>query len=447
MKKYLLPLLMFFSIWNFSGCTENSFMVFFDSNGGSAVKRIKVKEGHRVNKPDDPVKSGYKLVNWYRDKDLMLVFNFETDIINSDITLYAKWRIKRPTFTVTFNLNGGSGITPSPQTIEAGYIVIDPQVTPTNNGKIFAGWSGNKDSQGGADLFQLNTRTISGDTTLYAVWINDNIQNKLLAAINKIKNQPFVYAKGEQVLLLEGAVSDNVWIDYKNKKFLSKTYTVNNPILGRCIYLDNEIKYFYDLATLNKTTQSEAFEMLVYNEFYTPYIDRMIRYLNQGGENWQSSNGQYEISQTEANKITRYWAKLNGSGFVEEVGYRTTENGSGTDSAKIVFKYDPESLSYPETELGDRGSFTKLPTKKVTIHWSDKYNDAVVFQSESAGKYYINVSSSYIGRFREIFSGEKCNGENCWKSYQDKNYSREFKNTENTYEITGMELEVYAKKL
>ena len=66
--------------------------VTFDSWGGGEVASAVVKEGKRVKKPADPVKAGYSLEGWYKDKDRTEVWNFKEDKVTEDITLYAKWQ-------------------------------------------------------------------------------------------------------------------------------------------------------------------------------------------------------------------------------------------------------------------------------------------------------------------------------------------------------------------
>ena len=64
-----------------------SYTVTFDSNGGSAVAAIVVKEGEKVAKPENPTKDGYGFVSWLLD-DRPYDFNATVD---SNITLTAKW--------------------------------------------------------------------------------------------------------------------------------------------------------------------------------------------------------------------------------------------------------------------------------------------------------------------------------------------------------------------
>ncbi len=68
------------------GCAKE-FTVSFDSNGGSLINNIDVKENEKINKPSDPTKKGSIFAGWYYHDEL---FDFNTKI-TEDITLVARW--------------------------------------------------------------------------------------------------------------------------------------------------------------------------------------------------------------------------------------------------------------------------------------------------------------------------------------------------------------------
>ena len=70
------------------GCqSDKEYTVTFDSNGGSSVKSVKVKENEKVNKPSDPVRDDYIFDGWEYNND---IFDFDTKI-TKNITLKARW--------------------------------------------------------------------------------------------------------------------------------------------------------------------------------------------------------------------------------------------------------------------------------------------------------------------------------------------------------------------
>jgi uncharacterized repeat protein (TIGR02543 family) len=69
-----------------------SYTVIFESNDGSAVNRISVEPGKIITRPDDPVKPGYDFAGWFRDNETFeSEWNFATDKVTTNLTLYAKW--------------------------------------------------------------------------------------------------------------------------------------------------------------------------------------------------------------------------------------------------------------------------------------------------------------------------------------------------------------------
>jgi uncharacterized repeat protein (TIGR02543 family) len=50
-----------------------------------------VEKGGTIPKPADPVKANHAFGGWYRDAALPTPWNFDTDTVTVDITLYAKW--------------------------------------------------------------------------------------------------------------------------------------------------------------------------------------------------------------------------------------------------------------------------------------------------------------------------------------------------------------------
>lgn len=65
-----------------------SYNVIFDSDGGSEVEEQVIKSGNKVIKPKDPIKEDYEFVGWVLNND---IYDFDK-IVNSDITLVAKWK-------------------------------------------------------------------------------------------------------------------------------------------------------------------------------------------------------------------------------------------------------------------------------------------------------------------------------------------------------------------
>ncbi len=70
-----------------------SWMVSFDMQGhGTApAAQSDVKAGGTVEKPADPSADGYRFDGWYCDAACTQAWDFDEDIVQADLTLYAKW--------------------------------------------------------------------------------------------------------------------------------------------------------------------------------------------------------------------------------------------------------------------------------------------------------------------------------------------------------------------
>ena len=93
-----------------SNSTPTFYTVSFDAQGGSTVESLTVEQGKTVTKPTDPVKASFTFSGWHKERECTTPWNFTTDTVTADITLYAKWTpIPPATVTVTFTVKGGNG--------------------------------------------------------------------------------------------------------------------------------------------------------------------------------------------------------------------------------------------------------------------------------------------------------------------------------------------------
>lgn len=63
----------------------------FETNGGGSMDDITVRCGHPIPRPEEPVRKGYRFGGWYRDEELNELWDFENDLCEGDMTLYARW--------------------------------------------------------------------------------------------------------------------------------------------------------------------------------------------------------------------------------------------------------------------------------------------------------------------------------------------------------------------
>ena len=69
----------------------STWLVSFNSMGGSTVQSQSVADGEKATEPTVPTKTGYTFVEWCSDLALTTAWDFSTDVVSSNMMLYAKW--------------------------------------------------------------------------------------------------------------------------------------------------------------------------------------------------------------------------------------------------------------------------------------------------------------------------------------------------------------------
>ena len=141
------------------------YTVTFNSNGGSAVTSLaEVESGSKITAPtQSPTKDGYTFAGWYKDAAHNNLWNFATDTVTGNITLYAKWDVVP--YTINY-VDAGIHINKTSYNIESETFTLS---NPTNkDGYTFAGWY----SDIGLTIAAQTTITQGafGEKTFYAKW-------------------------------------------------------------------------------------------------------------------------------------------------------------------------------------------------------------------------------------------------------------------------------------
>lgn len=139
------------------------YTVNFESNGGSEVASLKVKEGSAVEKPTDPTKSGYLFNGWHIDSTLETLYDF-SEAVNKNLTLYAAWADENM-LSAKFYLNDGTDTVFTTVYFEAEDRVSKP-ATPVWAGHEFVGWYSDADC---TTEFKF-TKKCSENQAIYAKW-------------------------------------------------------------------------------------------------------------------------------------------------------------------------------------------------------------------------------------------------------------------------------------
>lgn len=73
-----------------------------------STKTIGIPYGQKIERPADPVKTGYSFAGWYKDKTLTQKWDFDHGIVTDHVTLYPKW-IKRTSSSGSSSSSRSSG--------------------------------------------------------------------------------------------------------------------------------------------------------------------------------------------------------------------------------------------------------------------------------------------------------------------------------------------------
>ncbi len=78
----------------FLGRQQPGMLIQFDSQGGTTVETVRQVYGELLTEPVPPTREGYQFTGWYRDTGCDSKWNFESDTVEEEITLYAGWEKK-----------------------------------------------------------------------------------------------------------------------------------------------------------------------------------------------------------------------------------------------------------------------------------------------------------------------------------------------------------------
>lgn len=142
--------------------TTKMYTVTFDSNGGSAVTSLNVKENETVTQPTNPTRSGYKFVSWLlNDKK----YDFGTKI-TGNITLKANWSKVTTTSNKTVAVTGVS-ISKTSLNLKVGEKnTLSATVSPSNATNKATTWKSSNTSVATVDASGNVTAVGAGSTTI-----------------------------------------------------------------------------------------------------------------------------------------------------------------------------------------------------------------------------------------------------------------------------------------
>ncbi len=223
----------------FDGCpaqNSNFKTVTFNTDGGSLIDSVSVRNGQTVSQPQTPVKNGYSFTRWYYlygsgSTYVKTTCSFPMTI-NEDKILYAEW--KTVTYNIIYNLDGGS----ISGTYETSYSILSETIelkNPTRNGYKFLGWYTSSNFGENSRISKIEKGS-SSDIVLYAKWetiqytITYNISDKGALSQTAVRS----YTIEDDVIILADPISSKYtfvgW--YNNSGFQTKVTTIPKGSTG-----------------------------------------------------------------------------------------------------------------------------------------------------------------------------------------------------------------------
>ena len=179
MKKFILLSLLLLTSLVLTACNEPgedvlpANVIFFtgNNNPNRIPTLIDVSLNETIERPEDPIRPGFRFEGWYLDVENTIPWDFENDILESSIVLYAKW--EPAILNIIYDTNGGQVVGEFNTEFRTGEFRALPNVTKP--GYNFVGWFtydwvDETSTRPGDPGLQAIPRTQSEDLFIYAHW-------------------------------------------------------------------------------------------------------------------------------------------------------------------------------------------------------------------------------------------------------------------------------------
>ncbi|MCH4895367.1 hypothetical protein E0494_01420 [Marinilabiliaceae bacterium JC040] len=234
------------------------YTVTFDTDEGSKIDVIKLREGLKITKPEDPVKDGFNFIEWQLEG---IKYDFNTPV-KKDITLRAIWKAI-PEYTITFNTNGGSKI--DAIKVREGLKITKPE-DPKKDGYRIIDW------QVDGKSYNFDT-PITKDITISIIWeTNGSLENWDIEDIEggvRITK----YKGTDKNLIIPARIDNKKVVEIGTTILPDRTYdrkntSLENLDMSLAVYL-KVIKHsaFIFCGALKKVTFSQSLVTIEYSAF------------------------------------------------------------------------------------------------------------------------------------------------------------------------------------
>ena len=266
--------------------TENDggFTVSFDYGYNDKVLTEKAASGEYVAKPGEPLRVGYKFDGWWiSDGGEERLWDFEKDVISSDITLKAKWSsVASKKYVITLKANGG--------VCEVDKIEILPGEEyslpiPTREGYYFFGWKWD-----GRWIKNEGAWDYNKDATMSAQWLTYppemTVKMGKFEQDNDLSNGPeeiewdvIKYEDGKYFIISKYILTAMRFSEDGKKKSWSDS-TLRRWMNGEFFetaFSEEERKYIQDTYIKSESTTDKIF-CISYSNLVSDIVDRKVKF-------------------------------------------------------------------------------------------------------------------------------------------------------------------------
>lgn len=203
---------------------------------------FEIEDGSLIEKPEDPTAIGAVFEGWYKDVERTIAWDFDTDRVTSSIVLYSKWDIESFDITYVFDEIGAEFLTTPVYEFEVTQVDILPRAG--REGSLFLGWILTPvEEYKVGDTIVATTETFTGDTTIYALFENNEYTVRfkaLLEGVSNPKTHTVVYSEPIDWPVLEDTATKTFvgWFSLDGSETGEWGYQYENddPFAGKAVY-------------------------------------------------------------------------------------------------------------------------------------------------------------------------------------------------------------------
>ncbi len=248
---------------------QKTFLIRFDSQGGSAVEEKSVAYGGTYGTLSTPTRAGYEFMGWYTQAAGGVQVTSATNVtltdVNSAQILYARWQANA--YTVTFNANGGTVSTASKEVRYDETYGTLPTPTTSEEGMEFVGWFTN--ANGGAQITSGSIVTLTSNITLYAHWATATYDVTFISGGNIVATSNVSHNESvAKITTWDGFVTGMEIVGYYTDSAMTQAYDFESAVTGDLIiYIKTQIQTYN--VIVNDDGDVELDTTAVYNGAYT----------------------------------------------------------------------------------------------------------------------------------------------------------------------------------